>query len=134
MNVTNIKNFPFALKKITFHLSNLLVLFQGKKNFEALKMFFNFMVNFWTTVDENGSISWTETQDKLSILYHSNDGNIDFENIFSILNNIARTYGLDTQGWKLPFTMSASNCEHWDYDYFKRIEFICRKCFFFFFF
>ena len=66
-------------------------------------MFFNFMVNFWTTVDENGSMTWTETQDKLPILYHSNDGNIDFENIFSILNDIARTYGLDTQGLETSF-------------------------------
>ena len=90
-------------------------------------MSFNFIVNFWTTVDENGSMSCTVTEDKISILYYFNDENIDLENILSLLNNFAFTYGLDAQDWKLPFTMTVSNSEHWNYDYFKRIEFICRK-------
>ena len=39
-----------------------------KKKFEV-EMSFNSLVNFWTTVDENGSITWTVTDDKISILY-----------------------------------------------------------------
>ena len=35
---------------------------------EAQKMSFNFTVNFWTTVDENGSITWTITENKISIV------------------------------------------------------------------
>ena len=96
-----------------------------KKKFEAMS--FNYMVNFWTTEDENGSVIWTATQDKISILYYFNDENIDLESILSLLNNFAITYILDTQGWKLPFTITVSNSEHWSYDYFERIEFICRK-------
>ena len=97
---------------------------RGKK---CEAMSFNFMVNFWTTVDENGSMTWNVTQDKVSILYYFNDENIDLQNILSLLNDFASTYGLDTQGWKLPFTMQVSNCKHWNYDYFKRIEFVSRK-------
>ena len=88
-------------------------------------MFFNFMVNFWTTVDKNGSITWSVTRDKISILYYFNDEDINLENILSLLNTFARTYGLNSQGWKLPFRMQVSNSEHRKYDYFKRIEFIC---------
>ena len=93
---------------------------------------FNFMVNFWTMVDENGSITWTVTEDKISILYDFNDENIDLENSFSLLNNFAFKYGLDVQSWKIPFTITVSNSKHWNYDYFKRIEFVCRKRFFVF--
>ena len=75
-------------------------------------MSFNPMVNFWATVDKNGSITWTVTKDKISILYYFNDENIDHENILSLLNNFAFTYGLDTQGWKRPFKMTVSNSEH----------------------
>ena len=95
-------------------------------------MYFNFMVNFWTTVDEKGGMTWTVTKDKISISYYLNDENINLENILFILNNFAFTYWLDAQGWKLSFTMTVSHSEHWNYDYFKRIEFICRKCFFVF--
>ena len=95
-------------------------------------MSFNFTINFWTTVDENGSMTWNVTQDKISILYYFTDENIDLQNILSVLNDFVRTYSLDTQGWKLPFTMQVSNSEHWNYDYFKRIEFIRRKWFLFF--
>ena len=75
-------------------------------------MSFNFMVNFWTTVDENGTMTWSVTRDKTSILYYFSDENINLENIVSLLNTFARTYGLDSQGWKLPFTMHISNSEH----------------------
>ena len=85
------------------------------------------MINFWTTVDENGSMTWNVTQDKISILYYFTDENIDLQNILSVLNDFVRTYSIDTQGWKLPFTMQVLNSEHWNYDYFKRIEFIRRK-------
>ena len=95
-------------------------------------MHFNFMVNFWTTVDEKGSMTWTVTKDKISISYYLNDENINLENILFILNNFAFTYWLDAQGWKLSFTMTVSNSENWNYDYFKRIEFSCRKWFFVF--
>ena len=94
---------------------------------------FNFMVNLCTTVDKNGSMTWSVTQDKISILYYFNDENINLENILSFLSTFARTYGLNSQGWKLPFTMPVSNSEHRNYDYFKRIEFICKKLFFYFF-
>ena len=93
---------------------------------------FNLMVNFWTMVDENGSIIWTVMEDKISILYYFNDENIDLENSFSLLNNFAFKYGLDVQSWKIPFTITVSNSKHWNYDYFKRIEFVCRKRFFVF--
>ena len=31
------------------------------------------MVNFWATVDKNGSMTWTVTEDKISILCYFND-------------------------------------------------------------
>ena len=40
-------------------------------------MTYNFLVNFWTTVDENGSMTWTVTDDKISISYYFNNKNID---------------------------------------------------------
>ena len=104
----DMKNFQFALRNFPFRLNNLLILFQGKKKSEAMS--FNFMVNFWTTLDENGSMTWTVSKDKISTLYYFNE-NMDLENILSLLNNFAFTYGLDAQGWKLPFTMTVSNSE-----------------------
>ena len=97
-------------------------------------MSFNFFVNFWTVVDENGSMTWTVTEGKIFILYYFNDEKkYRLENILSLLNSFAFTYGPDAQGWKLPLTMTVSNSEHWNYDYFKRIKFACRKLFFLFF-
>ena len=64
------------------------------------------MVNVWATVDENSSRTRAVTEDKISILYYFNDENIDLENTLSILN-FAFTYGLDAQGRKHPFTMTA---------------------------
>ena len=49
-------------------------------------MTLNFMVNFWCTVDENGSITWTVSNDEISILYYFNDENIDLQKILSLLN------------------------------------------------
>ena len=91
------------------------------------------MINFWTTIDNNGNMTWSVTRDKTSILYYFNDENISLENILSFLNTFARTYKLNSQGWKLLCTMQVSNSEHWNYDNFKKIEFICRKLFFYFF-
>ena len=54
-----------------------------KKKSEAMP--FNFMVNFWTTVDENGTMTWTVNEDKISTLYYFNDENMDLENILSLL-------------------------------------------------
>ena len=96
-------------------------------------MSFTFVVNFWVKVDENGSMTWTVNQDKIFILYFFNGENIDLENILFSLNTLVRMYGLDTQDWKLSFTMQVSNSEYWNYDYFKRMEFICRKGFFYLF-
>ena len=90
-------------------------------------MSFNFFVNFWTTADENGSMTWNVTHDKISILYYFSDENIDLEQILSLLNKFVETYGLHTRGWKLPFVMKLSNSEHWNYDYFKRVEVIIRR-------
>ena len=50
------------------------------------------MVNFWTTVDEKGGMTWTVTKDKISIAHYLNDENINLENILFILNNFAFTY------------------------------------------
>ena len=44
-------------------------------------MSFNFLINLWTTVDENGSVTWTVMEGKISILYYFNDENIDLENL-----------------------------------------------------
>ena len=67
------------------------------------------------------------THNDIFILYYINDENIDLEQIFSLLNNFAEIYGLHTRGWKLLFVMQVSNSEHWNYDYFKRVEFIVRR-------
>ena len=90
-------------------------------------MTFNFMVNFWCTVDENGSITWTVSNDEISILYYFNDENIDLQKILSLLNEFVEAYGLQQHGWKLSFHMQVSNSETWNNDYYKPIEFICRK-------
>ena len=72
-------------------------------------MSFNFLVDFWAEADENGSMTWNVTRDKISILYYFNDENIDLEKILFLLNEFAKTYGLDSQGWKLPFIMAVSD-------------------------
>ena len=87
----------------------------------------NFLVTFWTTADKNGNMTWNVTRDKISILWYFNDENIDLEQILSLLNNYTETYGLHTRGQKLPFVMQVSNSEHWNYGYFKRVEFIVRR-------
>ena len=89
-------------------------------------MSFNFLVNFWTTADENGRMTWNVTHDKISILYSFIDENIDLEQMISLLNNFAETYGLHIRSWKFPFVMQVSNSGHWNYDYFKKVEFFLK--------
>ena len=67
----------------------------------------------------------------MSILCYFNDENIDLEYILALLNSFAREYGLESRDWKLPFRMQKSNSESGNYDYFKRVEFIVKKLFFY---
>ena len=46
-------------------------------------------------------MTWNVTRDKISILYYFNDENIDLEQMLSLLNNFAETYGLHTRGRKI---------------------------------
>ena len=46
-------------------------------------MSFNFFVNFWNTADENGRMTWTFTDQKISVLYYFSDDNIDLEKMLS---------------------------------------------------
>ena len=85
-------------------------------------MTFNFVLNFWRTVDENGSMTWTVSNDEISILYYFNDEKIDVQKILSLHNEFVEAYGLWQHGWKLPFHMQVSNSETWHNDYFKRIS------------
>ena len=88
---------------------------------------FNFLVNFWRTIEENGSMTWTISEDKISILYYFNDGNTDLQNILDLLNSLGDSYGLAPRGWKLPFRMQVSDSQSWNGDYFKRIESIVNR-------
>ena len=56
--------------------------FISRKKKSEVKMSFNFLVNFLTTVDKNGSMTWTVTDDKISILIYFNDENIDLKKFF----------------------------------------------------
>ena len=84
-------------------------------------MSFNLLVNFWAKTDD--SMTWNVMRDKISILYYFNDENIELEKMLLLLNEFTKTYRLDFQGWKLPFTMAESGPERWNYDYVKRLEF-----------
>ena len=77
-------------------------------------MSFNFLVNFCNAANENGSMTWTFTDQKM----------------LSLLKSMAEAYGLGSRGWKLPFVMQVSNSEHRNYDYFKRIEYVVKNDFF----
>ena len=90
-------------------------------------MSINFFVDFWTNIDENGSMTWWVTRNKILILDYFNDENTGLEKLLSVLNCFAVKHGLNTRGWKLPFIMEVLKSEDWNYDYYKRIEFDCRK-------
>ena len=92
---------------------------------------FNFIVNILRTTEENGSMSWTISDNQISILYYFNNENLDLQKILDVLNSYASRFALAQRGWKLPFKMQVSDSETWNRDYFKRIEFfIRRQCFF----
>ena len=119
------EEFSVRLEEDTILLErSFLVSFQGKIFF---KMLFNFLIDFWTMGDKNSIMMQGVSRNNISILYYFNDENIDLEIIFSVLNDSAQTYMLHFQGWKLPFTMTVSDSEDWNYDYFNRIEFVCKK-------
>ena len=90
-------------------------------------MTLNLLGNFWTSVDENKSMTWTISEDSISLVYYFNNENIDFEKILQLLNSSALAYNLQQFGWKLPFRMRVSESETWNHDYFKRIKFVVNK-------
>ena len=49
-------------------------------------MSFNFLFNFWTTADENGSMKWNVAHDKISILKFLMMKML-LEQMLSLLNN-----------------------------------------------
>ena len=52
-------------------------------------MSFNFLIDFLHTVDENGSMTWSVSDEKISILYYFNRENINLEYIVLLLNFFA---------------------------------------------
>ena len=84
-------------------------------------------MNFWRTIDENGSMTWTKSEKEIPILYYFNDENIDLQKIIDLLNRLGDGHHLDERGWKLPFEMQVSDSESWNCDYCKRIKFIVKK-------
>lgn len=88
---------------------------------------FNLFVNFWRTVEENVSMTWSIVDDNISILYYFNGENIDLEKILGLLNRLSYAYELEHCGWNLPLTMQKSNSEGWNYGYYKRVEFAVVK-------
>ena len=85
------------------------------------------MVNFWNTGDENGSMTWTFRDQKIFVLHYFNNKNIDLEKILPLLDSMSEAYGCGFTRKELPFVMQVSNSEHWNYDYFKKVEFVVKK-------
>ena len=77
-------------------------------------MSFNFFINFWNVTDENDSITWLVTNEKISILFYFNSENLDLDYILSILNSMAREQRIDRMMLKLPFRMQKSDAESWN--------------------
>ena len=75
---------------------------------------FNFIVNFWRKIDENGSMTWKISDNHISIFYYFNDENLDLQNFLDVLNFYASSFGLAQRGWKLPFTMQVSDSGTWN--------------------
>ena len=44
-------------------------------------MSFNLFADFWHSVDKNGSMTWSVTDQQISILYYFNSENIDLKYI-----------------------------------------------------
>ena len=59
---------------------------------------FNFIVNFQRTIDENGSMTWTISDNHISILYYFNDKNLDLQNVLDVLNSYASCFCLAQRG------------------------------------
>ena len=87
----------------------------------------NFLINFYRIIDANGSMTWTISEDKISVLHYFNDKNTDLQKIFDMLNSLDNGYGLAQRSWKLPFRMQVSDCESWNHDFFTKIEFIVNR-------
>ena len=82
---------------------------------------FDYLFNFWRNIDENGSMTWTISDNHISKLYYFNDENLDLQKRLDILNTYVSS---------LPFKMQVSDSETWNRDYFERIEFVVRRlCF-----
>ena len=75
----NYDEFPVCLEHFLLREKSFGFITEKKKKKSGVKMSFNFLVNFWTTVDEKGSMTWTVTDDKVSILYSFNDENTDLK-------------------------------------------------------
>ena len=89
---------------------------------------FDFLVNFWRTIYENGSMIWTISDNQYRIILTMKI--LICKKKLDILNSYASSFGLAQRGWKLPFKMQVSNSETWNRDYFERIEFVLRSLFF----
>ena len=72
---------------------------------------FDYLFNFWRTIDENGSMTWTISDNHISILYCFNDENLHLQKNLDIFNSYASGFGLAQRGWKLLFKMQVSNSE-----------------------
>ena len=59
---------------------------------------FNFIVNILRTTEENGSMSWTISDNQISILYYFNNENLDLQKILDILNSYASRFALAQRG------------------------------------
>ena len=59
---------------------------------------FNFLVNFWRTIDEKGSMTWAISDNHISILYYFNNGNLDLQKVLDVLNSYVSSFGLAQWG------------------------------------
>ena len=69
-----------------------------KKKNTNMATAFNFIVNFQRTIDENGSMTWTISDNHISILYYFNDKNLDLPNVSDVLNSYPRCFCLAQRG------------------------------------
>ena len=55
---------------------------------------FSSIYYFLKYCDENGSLKWSKTSQKLAFLYYLNDENLDLEDMLSQLNEFADVFNL----------------------------------------
>ena len=55
---------------------------------------FDYLFNFWRTIDENGSMTWTISDNHISKLYYFNDENLDLQKKLDILNTYESSFAL----------------------------------------